>query len=286
MSGTLYIVATPIGNLSDLSQRIKTVFEKVDLILAEDTRVTIKLLNHLGIKKRMLSCHEFNEKSRLKIITEFNTSNQSIALVSDAGTPLISDPGNDIVRQSIDCGMKIVPIAGPSAGLLAIVASGLPCDRFVFEGFLPSKSNLLKAKLADLQSEERTIIIYEAPHRLLKTLNAIHNAFGDRDICLARELTKVHEEFLRGKISTIIDQVNNSKILGEFVIVVAGNKDIALSVPDNTEAKNIIKKMLEDGETIKTIVQMITDTYKMKRSEVYQLALETKKIYNLESEEK
>src|SRR5277367_27070 len=128
MPGTLYIVATPIGNLNDLSSRVKITFEKVDLILAEDTRVTIKLLNHLGVKKRMISCHEFNEKSRLRIITEFSQLNQSIALVSDAGTPLISDPGNEIVHQAIACGMNIVPVPGPNAGLLALIASGLPCD--------------------------------------------------------------------------------------------------------------------------------------------------------------
>ena len=271
-------MATPIGNLSDLSPRVKATFEKVDLILAEDTRVTIKLLNHLGIRKRMLSCHEFNENSRRKIIAEFNNVNQSVALVSDAGTPLISDPGNDIVQQAIECGMHIVPIAGPSAVLLALIASGLPCDRFVFEGFLPSKQNLLKTRLANLQAEERTIILYEAPHRLLKTLNALSDVFGDRTICLARELTKIHEEFLRGTISTIISLLSSKpKILGEYVIVIAGNKlDPAFLLPDKTEIEILIKKMLENEETVKTIVQTLTETHKIKRSEAYQLALDIK----------
>jgi len=280
MPGSLYIVATPIGNLNDLSSRVKATFEKVDLILAEDTRVTIKLLNHLGVKKRMISCHEFNEKSRLRIITEFGQLNQSVALVSDAGTPLISDPGNDIVHQAINCSMNIVPIPGPNAGLLALIASGLPCNRFVFEGFLPSKTNLLKARLAQLESEERTIILYEAPHRLLKTLKALSEVFGDRDICLARELTKIHEEFVRGKVSKIISELSNAKLLGEYVIVIGGNNEDRSSLsPNKSEVENAIKEMLEDGATIKTIVQTITEKYKVKRSEIYQLALAHKKTH-------
>jgi 16S rRNA (cytidine1402-2'-O)-methyltransferase len=278
MSGTLYIVATPIGNLSDLSARVKSVFEKVDLILAEDTRVSIKLLNHLGIKKRMISCHEFNEKSRLNIITEFSNLNQSVALISDAGTPLISDPGNDIVNQAIECGMTIVPIAGPSASLLALIGSGLPCDRFVFEGFLPNKQNALNESLERLQSEERTIILYEAPHRLLKTLQSIKAILGERNICLARELTKIHEEFIRGQVSTVIDKVNKSKILGEFVIVIAGKEKCPESpLLPQAEIEDLIKGMLKNGETIKTIVQTITESYKIKRSAIYQLTLEIQK---------
>lgn len=280
MSGTLYLVATPIGNLSDLSPRVKSIFEKVDLILAEDTRVTIKLLNHLSIKKRMLSCHDFNEKSRLKIISEFNNLNQSIALVSDAGTPLISDPGYEIVRQAITQNMDIIPIPGPSAGLLALTASGLPCDRFVFEGFLPIKQSLLQEKLDQLRLDDRTIIFYESPHRLLKTLDALKESFGDRDICIAKELTKIHEEFMRGKISEVLIQLSKKTILGEYVIVVAGNNDISSSVPDTKDIELLIKNMLEQGLTVKTIVQNITNTYKVKHSDIYQLALKSQKIYS------
>jgi 16S rRNA (cytidine1402-2'-O)-methyltransferase len=284
MPGTLYIVATPVGNLNDLSPRIKATFEKVDLILAEDTRVTIKLLNHLGIKKRMISCHEFNEKSRLGILTEFSKLNQSVALVSDAGTPLISDPGNDIVQQAISCDMTIIPIPGPNAALLALVASGLPCDRFVFEGFLPSKANLLKARLAQLEPEQRTIILYEAPHRLLKTLRALNETFGDRNICIARELTKIHEEFVRNKISKIINRLTDTKLLGEYVIVIAGNDEDQPSLLSNkSEIENAVKEMLKNGATVKTIVQTITEKYKVKRSEIYQLALSSQKALTLES---
>lgn len=277
MSGSLYIVATPIGNLADLSKRTKETFEKVDLILAEDTRITIKLLNYLGIKKRMISCHEFNEKARLNLISEYSQLQQSIALVSDAGMPLISDPGNQIVRQAIACGMNIIPIPGPSAALLALVASGLPCERFAFEGFLPNKSGALKNKLTDLKTEERTLIIYESPHRLIKTLNSINEIFGDRDICIAKEITKKHEQFWRGRISTLVSQLTECEILGEYVIIVAGyDSKHASAQPEKEKIELLIEKMLAEGESIKSIVQSIANTHKMKRSEIYQLALKTK----------
>ncbi len=276
MSGTLYIVATPIGNLGDITPRVKETLIAVDLILAEDTRVTIKLLNHLGIKKRMISCHDFNEKSRLSIVSQYSRLNQKVALVSDAGTPLVSDPGSEIVRQAIDCGMKIISIPGASAFLLALVSSGLPCDRFVFEGFLPSKASLLKQRLEELQLERRTLIIYEAPHRLLKTLAAIKDVLGERKICLARELTKLHEETIRGGLSEIIATVSakSSKILGEYVLVIEGCKkdDLEITTEKNELPAKIVR-MLQSGQSVKTIVQEITRTYKMKRSEVYQLAL-------------
>ena len=275
MSGTLYIVATPIGNLSDITPRMKETLVAVDIILAEDTRVTIKLLNHLGIKKRMLSCHSFNEKSRLEIISQCSQLNQKVALVSDAGTPLVSDPGSEIVRQAIDCGMTIIPVPGASAFLLALVASGLPCGRFVFEGFLPNKAGLLKQRLTELQNEERTLIIYEAPHRLLKILIAIKNIFGERKICLAREITKRFEEIIRADISEIIATVEakSSKILGEYVLIIEGCNKQDLALDEEKELPAKIAQMLESGQSVKTIVQEIPKIYKMKRSDVYQLAL-------------
>ena len=277
MPGSLYVVATPIGNLGDLTPRIKAVLAEVDLILAEDTRVTIKILNHLAIKKRMISCHDFNEKSRLEIITKAASLNQKIALVSDAGTPLISDPGNEIVRQAIACHMNIIPIPGPSAFVLALIASGLPCDRFIFEGFLPPKPGLLKRKLEDLRTEERTIIIYESPHRLLKTLTAIKNIFGDRKICLARELTKFHEEIIRAPLSEVLEKLSSSKILGEYVLVIAGNENDSQEQmstdKENNQLQGTIEQMLDSGMTVKTIAQEIAKTHKLRRSEVYQLSL-------------
>jgi len=270
-------VATPIGNLGDIAPRVKETLAEVDLILAEDTRVTIKLLNHLGVKKRMLSCHNFNEKSRLQIISQCSHLNQKVALVSDAGTPLVSDPGSEIIRQSIESGMRIIPIPGPSAFLLALVASGLPCDRFVFEGFLPNKTGLLKQRLEELRNEQRTIIFYEAPHRLLKTLAVIKDVLGERKMCLARELTKLHEEIIRSNVSEIIAgiETKSSQIRGEYVLVIEGCKkdDLVISAQEN-ELPAKITQMLKSGLSVKTIVQEITKTYKMKRSEVYQLALQ------------
>ncbi len=291
MSGSLHIIATPIGNLGDLTPRIKASLSEVDLILAEDTRVTIKILNHLGIKKRMISCHDFNEKSRLKIITEASLLNQKVALVSDAGTPLISDPGNEIVRQAIACGMKVIPIPGPSAFLLALVASGLPCDRFVFEGFLPAKPGLLKQRLEDLQDEKRTIVIYESPHRLLKTLSAIKEIFGDREICLARELTKLHEEIIRASLSQVLSKLSNSpntrneskaKILGEYVLVIAGNEKTASTDKANNELHGTIEQMLDSGMSVKTVAQQMAKAHRLRRSDIYQLCLQIQAKHNVD----
>ena len=275
MPGILYIVATPIGNLSDITPRLKATLEAVDLILAEDTRVTIKLLNHLGLKKRMISCHDGNEKSRLKMINDCSYLNQKVALVSDAGTPLVSDPGSEIVSRAIECDMKIIPIPGASAFLLALVASGLPCDRFVFEGFLPNKSSLLKQRLQDLRDESRTIIIYEAPHRLVKTLVAIQEILGKRKICIARELTKLHEEIIRGNISEIIAsaEAKDLKILGEYVLVLEGSKESKSASISEVELSTKIAQMLNSGASVKDIVQNLTKEYKMKRSDVYRIAL-------------
>jgi len=287
VAGILYIVATPIGNLSDISPRVKEVLAGVDFILAEDTRVSIKLLNHLGIKKRMISCHNFNEKSRLSVISQCNLDNRAVALISDAGTPLVSDPGNEILAQAIELGMKIIPIPGPSAFLLALIVSGLPCDRFVFEGFLPSKLTLQKERLEELSNERRTMVFYEAPHRLLKTLLSIEASFGERKICLGRELTKLHEEIIRGNLSEIINGIKERsyKILGEYVLVVEGNKnDKAISITSE-ELSGRIVQMLNSGKTVKTIVQEITDIYKLKRSEIYELSLKIQAQQNIDDKE-
>ncbi len=286
MAGILYIVATPIGNLGDITPRVQKVLTEVDFILAEDTRVSIKLLNHLGIKKRMISCHNFNEKSRLEVISQCSRDNQAAALISDAGTPLVSDPGNEIVGQAIELGMKIIPIPGPSAFLLALVVSGLSCERFVFEGFLPSKPTLQKERLEELSNERRTMVFYEAPHRLLKTLLSIEGAFGDRKICLARELTKLHEEIIRGNLAEIITDIKNrsSKILGEYVLVVEGNKNDDLLSITSEDLSGKIRQMLSSGKSVKTIVQEITAIYKLKRSEIYELSLKIQAQQNIDNE--
>jgi 16S rRNA (cytidine1402-2'-O)-methyltransferase len=220
--GTLYIVSTPIGNLEDITFRAVKILSQVDLIAAEDTRKTKILLDHYKISKPMLSYFDFNEKFRASQLIDRLLSGQSVALVSDAGTPGVSDPAYRIVRESIDNGITIVPIPGPSALLAALVVSGLPTNSFVFEGFLPLKKGR-KTKLEALKSEKRTIILYESPHRVQKTLRELLEHFGDREVVIGREISKKFEEFIRGHLSGVLTHVSSSTPRGEFVVLIQGN---------------------------------------------------------------
>ena len=224
MSGKLFIIGTPIGNLEDISMRAISALRECDLILAEDTRVSIKLLNHFDIKKKMLSCHKFNENERLGLLEEARDNDSSLALISDAGMPLVSDPGHPLVQSAIALGMTIVPIAGPSAFLLALVGSGMPLDAFVFEGFLPDRSAEIEKKLRRLSREERTMVFYVSPHKLERTLAAVHSQLGLRKVCLARELTKFYEEFDRGTSESLLAKYSQAEVRGECVLVVEGYK--------------------------------------------------------------
>jgi 16S rRNA (cytidine1402-2'-O)-methyltransferase len=219
--GTLYLVATPIGNLGDMTYRAVQILSTVDLIAAEDTRKTKILLDHYNINKPMMSYYSYNEEVRAPQLIEKLLSGQSIALVSDAGTPGISDPAFHIVRQAVDHGVPLVPIPGPAACIAALVASGLPTDRFVFEGFLPLKKGR-KTKLESLRSESRTVILYESPHRILKTLNDIQNILGNRNVVVARELTKKFEEIVRGPLQTVLENLSKKSPKGEYVVVIGG----------------------------------------------------------------
>jgi 16S rRNA (cytidine1402-2'-O)-methyltransferase len=219
--GTLYLVATPIGNLDDITHRAVKVLSAVDLIAAEDTRKTKILLDHYSINKPMLSYFSYNERQRTPQLIEKLQRGFSIALVSDAGTPGISDPAYHIVQSALASGIPIVPIPGPSAFVSALIVSGLPTDRFVFEGFLPVKKGR-KTKLEILRTEPRTIILYESPHRILKTLGEIHASFGDRQVVVARELTKKFEEIVRGRLSMVLPHLTGKPTRGEYVIVVEG----------------------------------------------------------------
>src|SRR5438128_7805688 len=221
--GTLFVVATPIGNLSDISTRALEVLRKVDLIACEDTRQTIKLLNHFGIEKPLTSYHEFNEQKKAEELTEKLSADIKIALVSDAGMPAISDPGYRIVRLCRERGIPIVAIPGPNAAITALAASGLPSDEFMFVGFLPARKNARLERLKELMNVACTLVLYEAPHRIEAMLDDLYEVLGDRQVCVARELTKIHEEYLFGKVSDVRKRV---KPLGEFVVVVAGNKEI------------------------------------------------------------
>jgi 16S rRNA (cytidine1402-2'-O)-methyltransferase len=217
---TLFIVATPIGNLSDISARALETLRTVDLIACEDTRQTIKLLNHFGIQKALVSYHDFNEERKAAELGQKIKDGVKVALVSDAGTPVISDPGYRLVRYCRENGLNVVAIPGANAAIAALAASGLPSDEFFFAGFLPSKKNARRDRLESLRAVNATLVFYEAPHRIEEVLEDLETILGDREACVARELTKLHEESLFGRLSEIRPRV---KALGEFVIVVAGN---------------------------------------------------------------
>lgn len=219
MTGKLYLVSTPIGNLADITFRAVETLKKADLIACEDTRHSKFLLEHHGIHKTLVSYHDFSEKKRAPELLEKLKAGQTIALVSDAGTPGIADPGYRLIQAALEAGIPIEAIPGPAAFLTALTVSGLPNDRFIFEGFMPVKSGQKKNKLLSLKEEDRTVIFYESPHRILKTLEAIQETLGDIDIVVARELTKKFEEVLRDKVSQIHSHFSNKKILGEFVIL-------------------------------------------------------------------
>jgi 16S rRNA (cytidine1402-2'-O)-methyltransferase len=219
--GTLYLVATPIGNLEDITHRALKVLSSVDLIAAEDTRKTKILLDHYTISKPMLSYFSYNERHRTPQLVEKLKKGQSIALVSDAGTPGISDPAYHIVQSCVAAGIPIVPIPGPAAFISALIVSGLPTDRFVFEGFLPLKKGR-KTKLELLSRETRTIVLYESPHRVLRTLGEIRSFFGERNVVVARELTKKFEEIVRGPVSSVLEELCRKQARGEYVLIVEG----------------------------------------------------------------
>jgi 16S rRNA (cytidine1402-2'-O)-methyltransferase len=226
--GTLFIVATPIGNLSDITNRALDVLKQVDLIACEDTRQTIKLLNHFGIQKPLTSYHDFNEETKAEELVQKLKNDTNVALVSDAGTPAISDPGYRIVRICRELAIPVIAIPGPNAAIAALSASGLPSDEFLFLGFLPATTNARKQKLTALASVKSTLVFYEAPHRIEDVLSDIQEMLGDREVSISRELTKLHEEHLFGKLSDVRTRV---KPLGEFVVVVAGATEFRKRAP-------------------------------------------------------
>ena len=231
---TCYLVATPIGNLNEMTPRAIEILKSVDFIAAEDTRNTLKLLTHFQIETRMISHHEHNESQSTNGIMQLLEQGKNVALVSDAGYPLISDPGEQLVKRIVDAGYNVVPISGSSAVLDALVASGLSPQPFVFYGFLPVSDKESRAQLNQLKAYPYTLVFYEAPHRIQKTIRRMQEVFGDRNACIARELTKRYEEFLRGTLSELAE-VEDLK--GEIVLVVEGNKDEHQPDVDLSEVK-------------------------------------------------
>ncbi|AFY79006.1 MAG: 16S rRNA (cytidine(1402)-2'-O)-methyltransferase [Hydrococcus sp. C42_A2020_068] len=273
--GTLYLVGTPIGNLEDITFRAIGILQAVDLIAAEDTRHTGKLLQHFQIAAPQISYYEHNKRSRQEELLARLQKGETIALVTDAGMPGISDPGYELVKACIDAGISVIPIPGVTAAVTALAASGLPTDRFVFEGFLPIKGKERRDRLNFLKHETRTLILYEAPHRLLETLSDLASVLGEnRQIVLARELTKVHEEFWRGTIRDAIAlYTTNREPKGEFTLVVAGTQTQENLILSEEELKTELRRLIEQGMTRSQASRQLAQLTNIPRRQIYDLEI-------------
>ena len=273
MAGVLYVVGTPIGNLEDMSVRAVRTLQQADFIAAEDTRVTLKLLNHFDIKKTMLSYHEHNARQKGGEILTRIQNGENCAIVTDAGMPCISDPGEDLVRLCAENGVQIKVVPGPSAAISALAVSGLDTSRFVFEGFLNPQKNARQKRLEELQREERTLIFYEAPHKLTDTLEAMLQVLGDRKISLARELTKIYEEVVRTTLSQALAHYREQPPRGEFVLIVQGapKQEETLTFE---EALNLIEALVEKGEPLSKAAKDVAHQTGFKKGELYSRYLE------------
>ena len=268
----LYIVATPIGNLEELTPRAKYILANVDVIACEDTRVTLKLLSHFDISKPLVSCHKFNENSAsLKLIEEIKNG-KSVAMVSDAGYPGVSDPGGILIKEAIENDVLVRVISGPSAGINALIGSGLPSDHFYFHGFLQTKNRDRKIELTSLALREETVILYEAPHHFLDTMEDLMKYFGnDRKCCIARELTKLHEEFYRGTLLEAYNYYQNG-IKGEIVIVIdKKEKEIAFEEISHDLLIQEINTVIESGSSCKDAIKIVAEKYNLQKNEVYRI---------------
>jgi 16S rRNA (cytidine1402-2'-O)-methyltransferase len=270
---TLHVVATPIGNLGDVTARAAEVLGRVGLIACEDTRRTAKLLSHLGIPRPdLVVANEHTEAAAARRVLETLAAGTDVALVSDAGTPLVSDPGHRIVRAAIDAGVRVEAVPGASALLGALVVSGLPSDRFVFEGFLPRRSSARSARIESLRSEPRTTIIYEAPHRVAVLLEELRDRLGgDRRVAIARELTKLHEEVWRGDLAGAAAWIDGVTPRGEYVVVLEGAADDPR--PDDDALVAMLRGALDDGDSRRDAVDRVATSTGVARNHVYELAL-------------
>ena len=276
MAGKLYIVATPIGNLDDITLRALKILKEVNLIAAEDTRQTLKLLNHYDISKPLISYHRHNEDLKSDVLIEKLKNGENIAIVSDAGTPGICDPGEEVIKKAIEENIEVIPIPGPCAMITALIASGISTKEFVFLGFLPLNKKLRKQKLEEIQKSDKTIILYEAPHKMKATLLDLKNILLNRKIVLARELTKIHEEFIRKNIDELLNEIDNLK--GEMILIIEGNSHV------ENEKNNLYDLSLEEhykyyekqGFDKKEIIKKIAKDRKLNKNEIYMQFIDKK----------
>lgn len=271
-SGTLYLVATPIGNLEDITLRALRILREVPLIAAEDTRQTRKLLDRYDIHQPLISYFEHNEAARVHFLLE-HLRRSDVALVSEAGMPAISDPGYDLVRAAIDAGIRIVPIPGPSAPIAALAASGLPTDQFLYLGFLPRRAAERTKLLTGVKDEPRTLIAFDSPHRLLDSLEDLRSILGDRSIAVARELTKLHEEFIRGKIGDVLRHFHATPVRGEITLVIGGATSTSVAV----DLERRVAEISQAGLSTRDAVSTLAAETGLPRRQIYQLLLDARK---------
>lgn len=269
--GILYVVGTPIGNLSDMSQRAVQTLEEVDFIAAEDTRVTLKLLNHFEIKKPMISYYEHNKKERGEIICRRLMSGENGAVVTDAGMPCISDPGEELIRQCGEYGIKTAVVPGPSAVISALAVSGLETGRFTFEGFLSVNKKSRREHLSELQGERRTMIFYEAPHKLPNTLEDFKNTFPERKLTIVREITKIHEEVIRTTTDKAFELYGDGSLKGEIVLVLEGAKEEIKEEYTLEDAVNLAKSLIDGGEKKSEAAKEAASVTGFKKNEIYRI---------------
>ena len=271
MSGTLFVVGTPIGNLGDISPRALETLGSCDFIAAEDTRVTLKLLNRFEIKKPMVSYFEHNRFERGPVIAERILSGESCALVTDAGMPAISDPGEDLVKLCIEKGIKVESVPGPCAFATALAVSGMPSKRFTFEGFLPMEKGERKEHILSLAGEQRTMIFYEAPHKLMQTLKDLFNALGDREIAIVRELTKIHEQVIKTTLSAAAEKYSEEAIKGEIVLIVKGAEKPEKVQMTLEQAAEYARELVERGEGKSDAAKIAAKESGLKKGDIYKL---------------
>lgn len=273
MSGKLYVVGTPIGNLGDFSPRAVEVLDSVDFIAAEDTRVTMKLLNHFDIKKEMVSYFEHNKRERGEMICTRIANGESCAVVTDAGMPAVSDPGEDLVKLCHEMGIEVESVPGPTAFATALAISGMPSGRFTFEGFLSVNKKSRREHLEEIKDEKRTLIFYEAPHKLSNTLKDLYNTLGDRELAIVREITKIHEQVIRTTLKEAAELYVNGGIKGEIVLIIEGKKAEQAAEITLDDAVSMAEALVEKGMSVNSAAKEIAAQTPFKKGDIYKALL-------------